>query len=101
MVPILLANAIWHLWTGLRNNEHWRPFLKTGAIFVLSNTGLDVSFYPNLVPPSLSVPEGATSNSSLPFQLVDAVIRISMILAYTAYSYWVFRGKVHSGDRYH
>lgn len=68
---------------------------------MLSNTGLDVSFYPNLVPPSLSVPEGATSNSSLPFQLVDAVIRISMILAYTAYSYWVFRGKVHSRDRYH
>ncbi len=87
VVPVLLAITIWHVWTGLRNNEHRRSFLATGAIFVLSYAGLAVSFYPHLVPPSLRIPEAATPNKSLLFQLVDAVFLISMILAYTAYSY--------------
>jgi cytochrome d ubiquinol oxidase subunit II len=101
MVPILLALAIWQLWTGLRNEDHRRPFLATAAIFVLSYAGLGVSFYPNLVPPALSIAEAAAPDRSLLFLLVGAVILIPMILAYTGYSYWVFRGKVRPGDRYH
>ena len=101
VVPILMALAIWQLWTGLRHDHHQRPFLATVAIFVLSYAGLGVSFYPNLVPPSLSIAEAAAPDSSLAFLLVGAVVLIPMILAYTAYSYWVFRGKVHPGDGYH
>ena len=101
MVPILLALAVWQLWTGLRNHDPMRPFLATVAIFVLSYAGLGVSFYPNLVPPSLTIAEAAAPDSSLLFLLVGAVILIPMILAYTAYSYWVFRGKVRHGDGYH
>ncbi len=47
------------LWTGLRNRDHLRPFLATVAIFVLSFAGLGVSFYPNLVPPALTIAEAA------------------------------------------
>jgi len=101
IVPILLALAIWQLWTGLRNGGHRRPFLATVSIFVLSYAGLGVSFYPNLVPPALSIAEAAAPESSLLFLLVGAVVLIPMILAYTAYSYWVFRGKVRAGDGYH
>ena len=101
VVPILLALSIWQLWTGLRNHDHLRPFLATVAIFVLSYAGLGVSFYPNLVPPSLTIAEAAAPDSSLLFLLVGAVVLIPMILAYTAYSYWVFRGKVRPGDGYH
>jgi len=60
-----------------------------------------VSFYPNLVPPALTIAEAAAPDSSLMFLLVGAVVLIPMILAYTAYSYWVFRGKVRVGDGYH
>jgi cytochrome d ubiquinol oxidase subunit II len=101
VVPILLALAVWQLWKGLRDHDHLRPFLATVAIFVLSYAGLGVSFYPNLIPPALSIAEAAAPQSSLLFLLVGAVILIPMILAYTAYSYWVFRGKVHPGDGYH
>jgi cytochrome d ubiquinol oxidase subunit II len=101
IVPILLALAIWQLWTGLKNRDHLRPFLATVAIFVLSFTGLGVSFYPNLVPPALTIAEAAAPDSSLLFLLVGAVVLIPMILAYTGYSYWVFRGKVRHGDGYH
>lgn len=101
IVPILLALAVWQLWTGLRNEDDLRPFLATVAIFVLSYAGLGVSFYPNLVPPALTIAEAAAPESSLLFLLVGAAVLIPMILAYTAYSYWVFRGKVHPTDGYH
>ncbi len=101
VVPILLALAAWQLWVGLRHEDHLRPFLATVAIFVLCYAGLGVSFYPNIVPPALTIGEAAAPDSSLLFLLVGAVVLIPMILAYTAYSYWVFRGKVDPADGYH
>ncbi len=101
VVPVLLALAIWQLWAGLRNQDHRRPFLATVALFVLSYAGIGVSFYPNLVPPALTIAEAAAPESSLRFLLLGAIILLPMILVYTAYSYWVFRGKVQPGDGYH
>ena len=101
VVPLLLAGAAWALWTGLRDNRAYRPFLATVAIFVLSFAGLGVSFYPHLIPPSLTIAEAAAPEKSLAFLLVGAVVLIPMILIYTGYSYWVFRGKVRHGEHYH
>lgn len=101
IVPVLLAISVWHLWRGLRDRDDLRPFLATVAIFVVTFAGLGVSFYPNLVPPSVTIDEAAAPTASLEFLLVGAVVLIPMILAYTAYSYWVFRGKVAPGDGYH
>ena len=53
------------------------------------------------MPPGLTIAEAAAPDSSLRFILVGAAVLIPMILAYTAYSYWVFRGKVRHGDGYH
>ncbi len=101
VVPLLLVYATWQLWKGLRDKDERRPFLASVAIFVLSYIGLGVSFFPNLVPPSLTIVDAAAPASSLKFLLVGASVLIPMILAYTAYSYWVFRGKVRPGDGYH
>jgi cytochrome bd ubiquinol oxidase subunit II len=101
VVPVLLAGAAFALWTGLRDNHTYRPFLATVAIFILSFAGLGVSFYPHLIPPSLTIAEAAAPDKSLAFLLVGAVVLIPMIMLYTGYSYWVFRGKVRHGDHYH
>lgn len=101
IVPLLLAGAAWMLWTGLRDGHTHRPFLATMAIFVLSYAGLGISFYPYLVPPSLTIWDAAAPDSSLKFLLVGAVVLLPMILGYTGYSYWVFRGKVQPGEHYH
>ena len=101
VVPLLLAAAAWALWTGLRDNRTYRPFLATVAIFILSFAGLGVSFYPHLIPPTLTIAEAAAPDKSLAFLLAGAVVLIPMILLYTGYSYWVFRGKVRHGDHYH
>ena len=101
VVPVLMAGVVWLFWTGLRNDSETRPFLAKVAAFVLSYAGLGISFYPNLVPPSLTIAMAAAPDSSLGFLLVGAVVLLPMILGYTAYSYWVFRGKVRPGDGYH
>ncbi len=101
VVPVLLAVAALMLWTGLRDNLTHRPFLATVTIFILCFAGLGISFYPHIVPPSLTIREAAAPDSSLKFLLVGAAVLVPMILAYTGYSYWVFRGKVRPGEHYH
>lgn len=101
IVPVLLALAAWQLWSGLRTSKPLQPFLATVSIFILSFVGLLISFYPHMVPPTLTIADAAAPDSSLRFLLVGAAVLIPIILAYTGYSYWVFRGKVHPDDGYH
>lgn len=101
VVPILLAVAVWRLYRGLVDRVDLEPFLATLAIFVVSFAGLGVSFYPNIVPPDLSIAEAAAPDDSLRFALVGTAVLVPIILAYTAYAYWVFRGKVDPDAGYH
>jgi cytochrome d ubiquinol oxidase subunit II len=77
------------------------PFLAALALFVLCFIGLGISFYPYIVPPSLTIWSAAAPHSSLAFLLVGAGILIPLILAYTGWAYWVFRGKVDTSGGYH
>ena len=77
------------------------PFLAAIGLFVLGFAGIGISFYPHIVPPSLTIWEAAAPDSSLEFALVGTVVLVPIILAYTAYAYYVFRGKVRPADGYH
>ncbi len=101
IVPALVLLAAWALYDGLRRNRDVSPFLASLALFVFSFIGIGVSFYPYIVPPSLSIWQAAAPDESLRFTLVGTVILIPVILAYTAYAYWVFRGKVDPAEGYH
>ncbi|MBL8596903.1 MAG: cytochrome d ubiquinol oxidase subunit II [Devosia sp.] len=100
-VPLLLAVCAFGLWQGLTANKHLQPFLSALGLFVLSFAGLGISFYPYIVPGALTIAEAAAPDSSLAFLLVGAVVLIPIILAYTGYAYWVFRGKVDPEEGYH
>ena len=100
-VPLLLAACAFLLWHGLTNDKHLQPFLAALGLFVLSFVGLGISFYPYIVPGSLTIAEAAAPDSSLMFLLVGAVILVPTILAYTGYAYWVFRGKLDPDEGYH
>jgi cytochrome d ubiquinol oxidase subunit II len=101
IVPLLALAAAWAFWRGLRDGRDGKPFLATLALFVLSYAGLGISFFPHIVPPGLTIHEAAAPHASLLFLLVGALVLIPMILAYTGYAYWVFRGKVRAEDGYH
>jgi cytochrome d ubiquinol oxidase subunit II len=101
LVPALVALAAWRLHRGLRDGADLAPFLAALALFVLGFVGIGISFYPYIVPPSLSIADAAAPDASLAFALVGTVVLVPLILAYTAYAYWVFRGKVRPGEGYH
>ena len=100
-VPILVALLAWGFWVGLKNEHHITPFLCAEGIFVLCFAGLGISVWPLMVPPSITIWDAASPPESQAFLLVGAVVLVPIILAYTAYAYWLFRGKVKPGVNYH
>jgi cytochrome bd ubiquinol oxidase subunit II len=101
IVPAALMALGWILWTGLRDGADNRPFAAALGIFILCFAGIGISFYPYIVPPTLTIQQAAAPDSSLEFLLAGALFLLPLILGYTAYSYWVFRGKIHPGEGYH
>jgi cytochrome d ubiquinol oxidase subunit II len=100
-VPILVALVAWAFWRGLSRRHHLTPFLCAQAWFALCFVGLGISMYPYIVPPSITIWQAAAPVASQAFLLVGAVILIPIILTYTGYAYWVFRGKVQPDVHYH
>jgi cytochrome d ubiquinol oxidase subunit II len=100
-VPLMVALAAFVLLTGLAKRREASPFLASVALFVLCYIGLGISLYPYIVPTSITIWSAAAPDASLKFLLVGAAVLIPVILAYTAWSYWVFRGKVHHASSYH
>jgi len=101
VVPFLVLVCVVQLLFGLKSGKDARAFISALCLFVLSFVGLGVSFYPYIVPPSLTIWQAAAPDKSLAFLLIGAVVLVPMILAYTAYAYWVFRGKVNTEEGYH
>lgn len=101
IVPILVLACAFALFDGLRGNKTIKPYLATVGLFVVSYIGLVMSLFPYLVPPTVTLWDAAAPDKSLQFLLVGSVVLIPTILAYTAYSYWVFRGKVGDSHGYH
>jgi cytochrome d ubiquinol oxidase subunit II len=92
-VPLLVAASAYALLRGLNEGRELLPFLAAQSLFLLSYIGLGISFYPFIVPPSLSIWAAAAPPESQGFLLVGTMILVPLILAYTGYAYWVFRGK--------
>jgi cytochrome bd ubiquinol oxidase subunit II len=101
VMPVLLGLASYKLFTGLTTGRELTPFLAALALFVISFIGLGISFYPLMVPPHLTIWDVAAPDSSLKFALAGTVVLIPVILTYTGYAYWVFRGKIKEGEGYH
>jgi cytochrome d ubiquinol oxidase subunit II len=100
-VPIAVAAVAVLLMRSLANKDDYRPFLLSLALFALSYAGLGISMYPYIVPQSITIWQAASPPSSQIFMLIGVSVLIPLILGYTGWAYWVFRGKVKSGAGYH
>ena len=100
-IPLLVGIVAFGFSIGIRRKHHLTPFLAALAIFVLCFVGLGISFYPLMVPPSITIWQAAAPRASQVFVLVGASVLIPLILCYSGFSYWVFRGKVQAGASYH
>jgi cytochrome d ubiquinol oxidase subunit II len=100
-VPAVTALVAFMLWRWLSTGRHVGPFLAAIALFLLGYLGLVISSFPYLVPPSLTVWQTAAAPASQIFMLLGTLVLLPMILGYTAFIYWLFRGKVKEGESYH
>ncbi|QKE64547.1 cytochrome d ubiquinol oxidase subunit II [Aquipseudomonas campi] len=100
-VPTLVAVTVLGIVRAIQLKKDKQPFVLTLALIALAYAGLAISMWPNIVPPSLSIWDASAPHSSQAFALVGVTIMVPIILIYTAYSYWVFRGKVKVGEGYH
>ena len=100
-VPLLVALVAWQLLARLQGEPQAAPFLLTLCLVFLGYSGLGISLWPHIVPPSITIWDAASPPQSQGFALVGALLIIPMILGYTAWGYYVFRGKVDASHGYH
>jgi len=100
-VPILVGVAIVLLLRTLAREPHRGPFIAALGLIFLGYSGMAISIWPHIVPPAISIWEAASPRSSQGFALVGTLAILPVILAYTGWSYWVFRGKVKADAGYH
>jgi cytochrome bd ubiquinol oxidase subunit II len=93
-VPLATAAVAWLTWHALGSEAQATPFLGAIGLFVLSYLGIAISLYPMIVPHHFTLWEAASSARTQAFLLVGTLVLLPVILMYSGWSYWVFRGKV-------
>ena len=99
-VPILTALMAVSMIRAIAAEHHSKPFWLAIALFFLGMAGLGVTMWPYVVPPGITIWEAAAPEKSQVFMLVGVAITMPLIIGYTAWTYWVFRGKV-GAEGYH
>ena len=100
-VPIITMLVAWVAWRGLERRRDVLPFLAAIALFMLGYLGLAISTFPYLVPPALTIWDTAAAPASQMFMLIGTAVLFPIILLYTGFVYWLFRGKISAGQGYH
>lgn len=99
-VPLLVLLIAFGLFWSLKRRAERMPFFMVLALFFVTFVGLGVSVYPYLVPPQVTLWNAAAPVQSLGFMLKGTAVILPLIIAYTGWAHWVFRGKV-AGQGYH
>jgi cytochrome d ubiquinol oxidase subunit II len=103
LLPLPLASLAVGLyaWRALGRDGAWQAFAASVALFALSFLGVAISLWPMIVPGHFTLWQAASPESTQAFLLVGTLVLLPVILFYTGWSYWVFRGKVRQGEGYH
>ena len=99
LLAIVGVIACW--WYAGRRGSEAVPLLATVAVFLAGFLGLALSTYPYVIPFDITIHEAAAADNALGLMLVGVAIMLPVILGYTAYVYWVFRGKATADAAYH
>ena len=99
-IPLLTGAVALALLRALATSRHATPFWLSIALFFFGMAGVGLTIWPDVVPPSISIWDAAAPQRSQAFMLVGVAITMPLIIAYTGWAYWVFRGKTGS-EGYH
>ena len=101
LLPRLTLFCAWRLWVSARLRYEGQPFVWTVAVFVFTYLSLLAAKWPYVVPPTYTLWEAASHPGSQLFLLIGVLFVTPIVLAYTTWTYWVFRGKVGADAGYH
>jgi len=101
VLPALALFCAWKIYSSVKKRQEGMPFVATMGLFIFTYLGLLVSKWPYVVPPDYTLWDAASAHESQLFLLLGLLFVIPIVLAYTAWTYWVFRGKVRAGEGYH
>ncbi|WP_284046919.1 cytochrome d ubiquinol oxidase subunit II [Halomonas llamarensis] len=99
--PILTLVCAGMLYRSVKREQEGLPFVMALGLFIFTYLGLIASKWPVIVPPDHTIWDASSAPESQLFLLVGVVFIIPIVVAYTAWTYWVFRGKVKVGEGYH
>lgn len=103
LVPIpgiTIAIAVFE-WRALNNRSDIAPFIGAIGLFLISYLGIAISLFPMIIPHHFTLWQAASAPETQTFLLVGTMFLLPVILMYSAWSYWVFRGKVRADVGYH
>jgi cytochrome bd ubiquinol oxidase subunit II len=100
-VPIATALVAFGTWRALSGTSQSGAFIGAIGLFALSYAGIAISLWPMIVPHHYTLWQAASSPSTQAFLMVGTLFLLPVILVYTGWSYWVFRGKVRADVGYH
>jgi cytochrome d ubiquinol oxidase subunit II len=100
-VPVITGLIGATTWHALSHKQEIVPFLGAIGLFLMSFIGIAISLWPMIVPYHYTLWQAASSESTQAFLVIGTLFLLPVILMYTAWSYWVFRGKVRGDVGYH
>lgn len=101
ILPVLVLLCALQTYRSVRNRREGTPFVATIGLFIFTYLALLASRWPYVVPPSYTLYDAASAPESQLFLLIGVLFVVPVVLAYTAWTYWVFRGKVRADQGYH
>ncbi|MDI5933380.1 cytochrome d ubiquinol oxidase subunit II [Halomonas kalidii] len=101
ILPALALSCAFVVFRSVRRRSEGLPFVATLGLYIFTYLGLVASKWPVIVPPNYTIWDAASAPESQLFLLLGVLFVIPIVLAYTAWTYWVFRGKVKVGEGYH
>ena len=99
--PITTLLSFSVIMSSLRRRREKTPFIASVVFFFAGYLGLFASLYPHALPPDITFYDAAAEQATLRLTFWGAVVILPVVLAYTVYSYWIFRGKVGEERYYH
>ncbi len=100
-IPLLGLAGLGVTGLGLMRRSHGWPHVGAALVFLSGYLGLAAGFFPYVAPYALTFRQAASTDNALGFMLGGLVIVAPLILGYTVWVYWLFRGKVGGDAGYH
>jgi cytochrome d ubiquinol oxidase subunit II len=100
-IPLITLAIAAAEWRSLHSDNDVGPFAGAMGLFFMSYLGIAISLWPYVVPRHYTLWDAASAPSTQMFLLIGTLFLLPVIIMYTAWSYWVFRGKVRADIGYH